>query len=104
MNLQVPSIQTSVYTVKSGDTLYSIAKKYNLSVDELKTLNNLTNNLLSIGQQLTIMSNNIKNYTVKPGDTLYSIANNNNLTVDSLKKANNLTSNLLSIGQQLIIP
>ena len=67
-------------------------------------MNNLTNNLLSIGQQLTITSNNIKNYTVKPGDTLYSIANNNNLTVDSLKKANNLTSNLLSIGQQLIIP
>ena len=45
---------TVTYTVKKGDSLYSIAKKYNTSVDNIKKKNNLKSNLLSIGQQLKI--------------------------------------------------
>ena len=106
--------EENVYTVQSGDSLYSIAKKFNTTVDNIKKINNLTSNNLSIGQKLIIPkeeSNNNKNsnnnqtiYIVNSGDSLYSIARRFNTTVDNIKKANNLTSNNLSIGQKLIIP
>ena len=93
------------YTVVKGDSLYSIARKYNLTVDELKSMNNLSSNTLSIGQKLIIGKTTYSNvYIVKKGDTLYSIARNYNTTVDEIKKANNLSSNSLSIGQELVIP
>ena len=109
--LKIPSEEvssTNTYTVKSGDTLYGIASKYNTTVDELKSLNNLTSNTLSIGQTLKIpsgtTSNNTSAYTVVKGDTLYGIANKYNTTVDELKSLNNLTSNTLSIGEVLKVP
>ncbi len=93
------------YTVQKGDNLYSIAEKYNTTVNEIKSLNNLTSNNLSIGQQLRIPTNASGNitYTVQKGDNLYSIARKYNTTVNEIKRKNNLTSNNLSIGQQLII-
>lgn len=91
------------YIVKSGDTLYKIANTFGITVDALKKENNLTSNLLSIGQVLKIPSSK-KTYTVKSGDTLYKIANTFGVTVDSLKKANNLSNNIISIGQVLVIP
>ena len=102
---QVP--QGNTYTVKSGDSLYSIARSFNTTVDAIKTLNNLTSNNLSLGQKLLIPTNNNNNnlsYTVKSGDNLYAIARNFNTSVDAIKKLNNLTTNNLSIGQTLIIP
>ena len=90
------------YIVKKGDSLWSIAKNNNTTVDELKKINNLSSNLLSVGQVLKIPSNN-NTYIVKRGDTLWSIAKNNNITVDELKRINNLSSNLLSVGQILKI-
>lgn len=97
------------YIVKSGDTLYGIANRYGLTVDELKRMNNLTSNTLSIGQVLkvsgsTTPSESDEYYVVKSGDSLYKIANQFGTTVDELKRMNNLTSNLLSIGQRLRIP
>ena len=95
------------YIVKKGDSLYSIARSNNMTVDKLKSLNNLTSNILFIGQKLIIssgskVSNNV--YVVKKGDTLWSIANNFNVSVNDLKNANNKSNNSLSIGEQLIIP
>ena len=99
---------TNEYIVKSGDSLYQIAKKYNISVDELKKYNNLTSNLISINQVLKIPSKDLNSnkviYTVTKGDSLWSISRKYNISVDDLKKANNLNSNILSIGQKLIIP
>lgn len=97
------------YTVKKGDTLYSIASKNNLTVQELKELNNLTSNNLSIGQTLLIKKNpkentNVTTYNVKSGDTLYSIARKYNTTVSELINRNNLKTSNLKIGQELIIP
>ena len=99
---------SNIYTVKKGDSLYSISRKFNTTVDNIKRLNNLTSNQLSIGQRLVISnSNDTTNqitYTVKKGDSLWVIANKYDTTVDEIKKTNNLSSNLLSIGQTLIIP
>ncbi len=95
------------YTVKAGDTLYKLANTYGTSVDEIKSLNNLTSNNLSIGQKLKIPSSNTPSYisyTVKAGDTLYKIANLYGTTVDAIKELNRLTSNNLSIGEILRIP
>ena len=100
--------EENVYTVKSGDTLWSVAKKFGISVDELKKVNNLTSNSLSIGQKLVIPSEkettNKNVYTVQSGDTLYSIAKKYDVSVDAIKEANNLPNNTLTIGQILIIP
>ena len=97
---------TEIYQVKSGDTLYSIANRYGISLSELKAINNLDNDLLSIGQLLNVPSglSLVNTYTVSSGDTLYSIAKKFNTSVSEIKEVNNLDSNLLSIGQKLIIP
>ena len=102
-----------MYTVKSGDTLYSIARKYNTSVDEIIKLNYLKDTNLKPGQIIRIpefyfdMDNmnlpNYINYTVKSGDTLYSIARDNNVSVDVLRKDNALTSDVVIVGQVLRI-
>ena len=97
---------TELYQVKSGDTLYSIANKYGISVNELKTINNLNNNNLSIGQLLNVPSglSSVNSYIVEKGDTLYSIAKKFDISVNKLKEYNNLTSNLLNVGQKILIP
>ncbi len=92
-----------VYIVKKGDSLYSIAKKYDISVSELLKLNSLSSNVLSVGQKIKIPNNSSSVYTVSKGDSLYSIAKKFNTTVDSIKNKNNLKTNTLSIGQVLVI-
>lgn len=103
--LKIPDVVTKgdAYYVKKGDSLYSIAKLYGVSVSDIKKINNLTNDNLSIGQEILIPS--VSNtYTVVKGDSLYKIANLYGISIDSLKNKNNLTSSILSIGQVLIIP
>ena len=97
--------ETKLYTVQKGDSLYSIAQKYNTKVDDIKRINNLSNINLSIGQILKIPKNISSNttYIVKKGDSLYSIAKKYNTTVDNIKRKNNLSNNLLSVGQKIII-
>ena len=100
------TVSSITYTVKSGDNLYNIAKKYNTSTTAIINFNNLKNTNLSIGQVLKIPSTNSNTdmiYIVKSGDSLYSIAKKYNTTVDKIKQKNNLKTNNLSIGQQLII-
>lgn len=95
------------YVVKAGDTLWSIARQFNTTVDDIRRLNNLTSNVLSIGQTLQIPSGEISEgnlYTVRSGDSLWNIAGQFNTTVDAIKELNNLTSNLITVGQVLRIP
>ena len=93
------------YVVKSGDSLWSIAKRYNISVDDLKNANGLNSNLLVVGQTLVIPeTNEYKTYIVKSGDSLYKIARDNNVNLNDLITLNNLNSTVLQIGQQLLIP
>ena len=95
------------YTVKRGDTLYSIASQFSTTVQKLKSLNNLTSNNLQIGQVLLVTEKtypDVSTYTVEKGDTLYGIANKFSTTVQAIKKINNLTTNTLLPGQQIYIP
>ncbi|MBR1718015.1 MAG: LysM peptidoglycan-binding domain-containing protein [Bacilli bacterium] len=96
---------TDSYVVKQGDTLYSISKKLGVSVDELKTLNNLTSNALRVGQTLLIPTNNVieDTYIVKQGDTLYSISRMTGISIDDIRRINNLDSDILSIGQVILL-
>ena len=93
------------YTVKRGDTLYGISKQFDVPVETIKRVNNLTSNTITVGQVLSIPTNTTTaTYTVKAGDTLYKIANQYNTTVQELIELNNLSSNILNIGQQLKVP
>ena len=98
----------NIYTVKKGDSLWLIASKNKVSVDDIKSANNLTSNILQIGQTLIIPdkkpSTKEITYVVKKGDSLWLIANKYDTTVEKIKSANNLTSNTLRIGQVLTIP
>ena len=100
------STDTTTYIVIKGDTLYQIAKKFNTTVETLKSLNNLTSNTLSIGQKLIIPASkeDYTIYKVVKGDSLYQIAQKYNTSVDEIKKLNNLSNNTLSIDQELKIP
>ena len=94
----------AIYTVKNGDTIFTIAKQFNVSVEELLTLNKLYTTGLTIGQQLLIPTNGIQimgvvDYTIKPGDTLWKIANNCNVTVDDIVRLNKLDSTIIYPGQ-----
>ena len=104
----VAPLGSNYYTVKSGDSLWSISRKFGVTVNDLKKVNNLSSNLLSIGQNLIIpgKKNNTSSneYVVKKGDTLYGIANKYNVSIDNLKSYNNLSTDSLSIGQKIKIP
>lgn len=104
----VAPLGSNYYTVKSGDSLWSISRKFGVTVNDLKKVNNLSSNLLSVGQNLIIpgKKNNTSSneYVVKKGDTLYGIANKYNVSVDNLKSYNNLSTDSLSIGQKIKIP
>ena len=97
-----------IYTIKKGDNLYSIAKNYNITLDELINFNQQGSTLLHIGEQLLIPINNQTNnniqYVIKPGDTLYNIAKRYNTNVDEIKRINNLNTNMLKIGETILIP
>ena len=98
--------KSNVHVVKRGETLYSISKSYGLSVQDLKSRNNLSSNLIKIGQELTIKETSNKNeplisIVVKKGDTLYSLSKRYNTTVEELKRLNNLDTNLILVGQTL---
>lgn len=110
--LTYASTSGTVYIVKSGDTLWSIAQKYNVTVQQIVTANNITNaNLIRVGQSLIIPGTSsvppttgIK-YTVKAGDTLWAIAQKYGVTVQKIVDANNITNpSLIHIGQVLTIP
>jgi LysM repeat protein len=106
------------YKVKKGETLSSISKKYNITEDELKAMNNLKSSTIRFGQELKVNQpleiaavtnapkitkgeSVVATYIVKKGETLSGIAEKNNVSVADLKSLNNLRSSDLKLGQQL---
>jgi LysM repeat protein len=102
---QTPTGQTITYVVSKGDTLFNIAKKFGTSVTTIKSANALTNDNLSIGQQLIIpITFRLEEYVVSRGDTLYSVANKLGVSIELIKILNNLKSNTIYPNQSLLIP
>lgn len=91
------NLNSSMYVVKAGDTLWNIAKRYNTTVEILMMMNNLNTDLITIGQRLMVPNKNV--YVVKAGDTLWNIAKRNNTTVENLMMLNNLNTDLIKPGQ-----
>lgn len=102
-----PNPGTVQYVVKAGDSLWLIAQKYKTTVEAIQRANNLTGDLIRVGQVLTIPVSGTPSYTeytVRPGDSLWLIARKYNTTVEALMRLNNLDSDLLMIGQVLKVP
>jgi len=117
----------AVHVVKSGDTLYAIAKKYGISLVDLLSLNKLNSNMIYVGDRLVLPDSVVveeeveeettapstpnetpsdtttASYTVIAGDTLYKIANAKGLTISELKSLNTLTSDTIYVGQKLLL-
>jgi membrane-bound lytic murein transglycosylase D len=103
--------------VRSGDVLGTIANRNGVTVTALKEWNNLSSNLIKVGQELKISStakstiaqvstnSGGKNlYIVQPGDSLWIISKKTpGLTVEQIKRLNNLNNNTIKPGQRLII-
>ena len=102
--------QNTTHQVKAGDTLFGIAEKYNVSVQQVKSWNNLSSSALSVGQQLVIKKQADTDtdpsgitHTVEPKETLFSISNKYGVTIDEIKSWNNLQGQSLAIGATLNI-
>jgi LysM repeat protein len=131
--LPPPEPEYTVYIVQRGDYLAKISKKYNVTINSIKRLNNLKDDNIRIGQKLKLpgkievgeqkvpegafakpaakatkafapYTGATKEYIVKSGDTLGSIAYGNGINIRQLKEMNGLTSDSLKIGQKLKIP
>lgn len=90
------------YVVKSGDTLTKISSANNISVANLTAYNKLSNTVIKVGQELTLLPAHI-HYTVKSGDALSKIAVAYNTTTAKIKEWNSLTSDTIKVGQSLMI-
>ncbi|VEI05004.1 C40 family peptidase [Kurthia zopfii] len=115
---------TNSYTVKNGDYLYAIATKFDLTVSQIRDINNLKTNVLYVGQKLKVSNkasaskpkpkpnqsnsgsstntnNSASTYTVKSGDYLSKIGAKFNISVAKIKDLNNLSSDMIHVGQVL---
>lgn len=95
------SVQAATYSVKSGDSLFTISRAYNTNYNYLTAVNNLNNSIIYPGQTLKVPD--IK-YTVKSGETLYTISKKFGVSFSDIKLANNIWTNTLNVGQVIVIP
>ncbi|WP_073460795.1 muramidase family protein [Enterococcus faecium] len=119
------------YTVKAGDSVWSVSNKYGITMAQLIQWNNIQNNFIYPGQQLTVSNSGSTNsassntgssantnnsssantgssssqgtYTVKAGESVWSVANKHHITMDQLIEWNNIKNNFIYPGQQVIV-
>lgn len=91
------------YVVRPGDSLWSIARDFGVTMEELIRLNNLPDRPLQVGEELIVPARPV--YTVRPGDTLWEIAIRFRTTVDELVRLNNIANpSLIRVGTELRLP
>lgn len=98
------SLKTGEYTVRTGDTLSHIARRYNTTVDKLLSLNKNVKNpdVIYVGQKLVVPDTKKTYHAVRKGDTVSELAVAYNTTVDKIAKLNNMSNpNLIKVGQRL---
>ncbi len=117
--------RAQTHTVGVGETLFSISKKYGVSVSQIQDWNDLSNNSISLGQKLLVSSSKntgvsqpkptsetqkvpsgtvgTKYHTVAQGETLYSISRKYDANVNDVRKWNNMTDNNIMVGSKIII-
>lgn len=104
-----------VYTVRSGDSLWTIARRHGTTVDNLRSLNRLNGSRINVGQDLHItessdsreapgLAEQLAAYTVRSGDSLWTIARRHGTTVRDLRNVNDLNGSRIFIGQVLDVP
>ncbi len=97
------SVQAAPYTIKSGDTLWNIAKQHGISAAALMKANNLKSTMISPGQKIEVPDQ--YTYFVDYGDTLWGISQKRGVDFSELVKLNGLqNSNNLNVGQKIKIP
>ena len=115
-----PASARIAYKVKSGDALGTIATRHGVTLTQIKQWNNLSSNVIKVGQALIIHANaepsssktialnstnssSSKTYTVRPGDSLWVISQKHQLSIEQIKRLNNLNSTQIKPGQRLIV-
>lgn len=112
------SPETNVYIVRPGDTLFSIARRFGTTVEDIKAANGLTSDFIAVGQELIIPGDVIvppqptlpptgtpTTHIVQPGENLFRIALRYGTTVDAIAQANGITNPwFIYVGQVLTIP
>ena len=119
---QTPAPEPLVYSVRSGDTLSAIARRYDVTIDEISVFNNISPvGVLNIGDKLSIPEHFAKEliasspsadqgssatttYVVQKGDTLIGISNRFSTSVESIAVANRIRSSYIRVGQVLDVP
>lgn len=95
------NVHAKEVTVHKGDTLWNISQVHNASVENIKSWNKLSSNIIRPGDLLKVLP--VKHYLVKEGDTLWDIAKENNVADSQLMEWNNLTTDLIKPGPNLDI-
>lgn len=92
-------------TVQKGDTLWGISQKNDVSLKDLKGWNNLSTDMIYVGDKLTISSKEKtqEQYKVQKGDSLWKIAQKFNVSISDIKSWNNLNSDIIMIGSTLSV-
>ena len=101
--------------MRSGDSLYEVARRFGVSVSALQSVNGLSGSNLRVGQKLVIPAtakvqpssddaSSGETYRVRRGDTLSSIASRFGTTISTMKRINGLKSNRLKVGQRIKLP
>jgi murein DD-endopeptidase MepM/ murein hydrolase activator NlpD len=103
------AIASVTHVVQRGESLYSLAQRYDVSIQDIIDANGLKNTVIYVGQRLLIPCGNgngyTRVYTVKSGDNLYNIARKYGTSVDTLVRLNGIDNpSLLKVGQHLLIP